>query len=117
MGNKILIFGFQFAVGSVTPLGSVASLLESEHICSCFLSEYLHIKMVSESLLPVEGREPRSSSLLCPEREQRVLCADLFLDTHDRQKGAFAEDPSQKARSSANACSKLPNKVVPCSVA
>lgn len=54
-GQQNIHLGFQLASGSVIPLGSVASLLESEHICSCFVSEYLHIKMVSESLLPLEG--------------------------------------------------------------
>lgn len=54
----------------------------------------------------------------CTHGVIRVRCLLIyFLNTYDGQKGASAEDPAQKTRSSANVCSKLPDKVVPWSVA
>lgn len=62
------------------------------------------------------GRELGSSSLLSPVCEQFGLFVHLCLSTWSRQKRASAEDRNCKTRTSANVCSKLPNKVVLCSV-
>ena len=82
--------------------------------------------MFYESLFVTENRlklpnkyvqEPGSISLLDPLCGQSMLYLPLFQNTSDQQKNSHIEDLNQKTRSSGNVCSKLPNKVVPWSVA